>query len=256
MNIFFDPNIAQSYKSNSQRARVLTEYWASTNLYCPACQHDSLEQLRDNTRVSDFVCAQCSEPFQLKSQQKPIGDKILDSAYQPMLQAIRANRAPNFFVLHYDSPHFCVENLLLIPRHFISASCIEARQPLSRSARRAGWVGCLINITRVPTQARIFLVKKKVVQPLSKVSSQYATFQFLNRRDWRSRGWTADVLACIDKLGKREFTLQEVYAFEETLRVFHPGNFHIRDKIRQQLQVLRDHDIVSFSSRGFYRRID
>ena len=255
MHISFDPKIAQSYKSNSQKARVLTEHWASTNLYCPACQHDSLEQLRNNTRVSDFVCAQCSESFQLKSQQKPIGDKILDSAYQPMLQAIRANRAPNFFVLHYDSTHFCVENLLLIPRHFISASCIEARQPLSASARQAGWVGCLINITQVPAQARIFLVKKKIVQPPSKVSGQYATFRFLNKKDWRSRGWTADVLACIDKLEKREFTLREVYAFEERLRSLHPGNFHIRDKIRQQLQALRDNDILSFSSRGFYRMI-
>lgn len=254
MNISFDPSVAQSYKSNSQRARVLTENWASRNLYCPACKNENLEQLQDNTKVFDFICTRCSESFQLKSQQKPIGGKVVDSAYQPMLQAIRENRTPNFFLLHYDPLDLCVENLLLIPRHFVSTSCIEARQPLSEPARRAGWVGCLINITRVPSQARIFIVKKRIAELPSQVSKQYSVFRFLNKRDWRLRGWTADVLACIDKFGKREFTLQEVYGFEKELRLRHPGNFHVRDKIRQQLQVLRDHRILSFSSRGHYKK--
>ncbi|MHA2064423.1 MAG: Dam-replacing domain protein [Candidatus Thorarchaeota archaeon] len=68
----------------------------------------------------------------------------------------------------------------------------------------------------------------------------------------RSRGWTSDVLRCVRKLGKSEFSLQEMYDFEEELRELHPKNRHIRPKIRQQLQVLRDQGVVRFIERGRY----
>jgi type II restriction enzyme len=32
----------------------------------------------------------------------------------------------------------------------------------------------------------------------------------------------------------------DIYAFTRELEQLHPGNRHVRDKIRQQLQVLRD----------------
>jgi len=37
------------------------------------------------------------------------------------------------------------------------------------------------------------------------------------------------------------------------LAKLHPKNKHIPDKIRQQLQVLRDHGIIEFLGRGEYR---
>ena len=37
-----------------------------------------------------------------------------------------------------------------------------------------------------------------------------------------------------------EFSNEDIYAFERELETLHPGNRHIRDKIRQQLQILRD----------------
>jgi hypothetical protein len=43
----------------------------------------------------------------------------------------------------------------------------------------------------------------------------------------------------------------EVYAFASELEKLHPGNRHIKDKIRQQLQVLRDAGI--FNSTGARR---
>lgn len=171
-----------------------------------------------------------------------------------MVQAVRKNRAPNFFLLHYDPLRLFVQNLLLIPRYFISASCIEARHPLSVTARRAGYVGCLINLSQVPEQGRIFLVRERTIRPAREVGTRYRRFQFLNNRDWRSRGWTADVLACLDRLGKPQFALHDVYAFEDELKALHPGNFHTRDKIRQQLQVLRDHGMLTFLGGGRYKR--
>jgi len=52
------------------------------------------------------------------------------------------------------------------------------------------------------------------------------------------RGWTLDVLQVVQSLGKMEFTLGEVYAHAGSLAKLHPQNRHVRDKIRQQLQVL------------------
>lgn len=77
---------------------------------------------------------------------------------------------------------------------------------------------------------------------------------FLNEaKDVVARGWLLDVMRCIDRLGKPEFTLQEVYTFENELRRIYPDNKHIREKIRQQLQLLRDKGFLDFVERGQYR---
>jgi type II restriction enzyme len=44
----------------------------------------------------------------------------------------------------------------------------------------------------------------------------------------------------IDSFNKKEFSLSDVYAFEEDLKLLHPENNNIKPKIRQQLQFLRD----------------
>ncbi len=47
-----------------------------------------------------------------------------------------------------------------------------------------------------------------------------------------------------------EFTLAEVYARGTALARLHHGNVRVRDKIRQQLQRLRDPGLVEFLARG------
>ena len=73
-------------------------------------------------------------------------------------------------------------------------------------------------------------------------------------RDMRtsSRGWLNDVLSAVGKIGKREFSLVEVYACERELAKLHPDNRHVKDKIRQQLQLLRDNGILDFIGHGKY----
>jgi len=60
-------------------------------------------------------------------------------------------------------------------------------------------------------------------------------------------------MLCVEKIGHKEFSLDEMYAFENDLSKKHPDNRHIKDKIRQQLQVLRDKGYLEFTSRGNYR---
>jgi type II restriction enzyme len=68
-------------------------------------------------------------------------------------------------------------------------------------------------------------------------------------------GWKRDVFQCLTQIQGKEFSLDDVYSFEARLRVRHPGNLHVRDKIRQQLQYLRDLGVVEFLGNGRYRRL-
>jgi len=61
------------------------------------------------------------------------------------------------------------------------------------------------------------------------------------------------VLNIVRGLGRREFTLAEVYAEEATLARLHPQNRFVRPKIRQQLQCLRELGIIEFLGGGSYR---
>jgi type II restriction enzyme len=60
-------------------------------------------------------------------------------------------------------------------------------------------------------------------------------------------------MKCVDAIGKHDFQLDDVYAFEAELSRLYPENRHVRQKIRQQLQVLRDRGYLDFVSRGYYR---
>jgi hypothetical protein len=55
----------------------------------------------------------------------------------------------------------------------------------------------------------------------------------------------------------------EIHAYEPDLKALHPENRHVRDKIRQQLQVLRDRGLPALSlsngltnpRRGIWHRV-
>ncbi|WP_370627362.1 hypothetical protein [Brevundimonas sp. PAMC22021] len=69
-----------------------------------------------------------------------------------------------------------------------------------------------------------------------------------------ARGWLLAVMKAVEAVGRPEFTLADVYAHEAALAALYPGNNHVRPKIRQQLQVLRDRGWLAFNGRGVYRR--
>jgi len=245
--------VVAAYESPSQRARVLTETWTGENLYCPACPSDSLESVPTGKRVVDFVCVRCDERYQLKSQNHPFGVRVLDSAYEPKVQALRRGTIPNFLFLHYDPARFVVLNLFVVPKYFMSESVIEQRRPLSERARRRGWIGSTILLGNLPPDARIPIIEDGQEVQKSVVRNLWSQFLFLQGQTVHSRGWLADVLACVRQLDKGIFTLADVYAFENQLAKLHPRNKHIKPKIRQQLQILRDHGVVGFLGKGTYQ---
>lgn len=67
------------------------------------------------------------------------------------------------------------------------------------------------------------------------------------------RGWTLDVLNAIRRLGKTEFTTTDTYVFIRELEELHPDNHRVREKIRQQLQVLRERNLLLHIDRNRWR---
>jgi type II restriction enzyme len=240
-----------TYKSPSQIARVVTENWGQSNLYCAACDEDRLSPANNNTHAFDFECRHCCARYQLKSSRTKPRNRIVDSVYATMRAAIESDNTPNLLALHY-SDRWTVVNLLLIPSFCFSLTAIEKRKPLAETARRAGWIGCNILLGAIAPDAKIPIIDETRVSSRNEVRARYTDIKGLKSLTPSVRGWTLDVLNCARSLDRRRFSLAEMYGFEEQLSSLYPSNRNIRPKIRQQMQVLRDLGFLRFVSRGEY----
>ncbi len=253
MNLSFKTQLADGYNSPSQIVRVLSEAWVKSTVYCPNCGADNICRHRDNQPVLDFYCETCREDYELKSKRNTLGKKLVDGAYDAKMKSIASGEGPNFFALSYDAAQWRVNDFIVIPKHFFVPDVIEKRKPLSKKAKRAGWVGCNINIAMLPESGKVHLVRQGSVQPKLQVMAAWQKVLFLkSSRNSEARGWLLDIMKCIEWLRKDNFALSEIYAFEEHLKLQHPDNAHVKDKIRQQLQILRDRGYLKFLGNGHY----
>lgn len=170
-----------------------------------------------------------------------------------MLKAIEQELTPNLLLLRYSVLSPIVSDLEFIPNFALTKSSLEQREPLSVTARRAGWIGCNILLANIPPDARIAIIKSGCITPPPVVRAQYRSTVPLSQIAAAKRGWTLDVLNILRNLGRPRFSLQDVYAHEPQLAALHPANLNVRPKIRQQLQVLRHLGLVEFLSAGQYR---
>jgi type II restriction enzyme len=248
-------DVAKDYSSRSQQIRVISEYWVHKSIFCPNCG-DNLKSFERNKPVADFYCLQCSEEYELKSKQGVIGKKIVNGAYFTMIERLESNNNPNFFFLTYNKTTLEIRNFLAIPKYFFIPDIIEKRKPLSISARRAGWVGCNIVVNNIPDFGKIFYIQNGVVRNRDDVLYKWSRTEFVkSAHNIETKGWMLDVILCVEKIQKKEFSLDEVYKFELYLKTKHLSNNNIRAKIRQQLQFLRDRKIIEFIGRGKYKMV-
>jgi type II restriction enzyme len=125
---------------------------------------------------------------------------------------------------------------------------------LAKTAHRAGWIGCNINISTIPQNCKISIVKSGIIRDKTAVLKEYEEIKSLQIDNIDSRGWMLDVLFCISMIANDTFNLEQVYRFEKALSEKHPDNKFIKAKIRQQLQVLRDKGYLEFVERGIYKK--
>lgn len=255
MNLKMDAHIAEQYTNQSQKIRVMTEYWVGQNLYCPYCGDIKISQFENNRPVADFECSNCKEQYELKSKNGSITNKINDGAYRTMIKRVESINNPNFFFMQYARSDLRIKNFILVPKYFFSKEIIEQRKPLAKTAKRAGWVGCNILLNQVPKEGKIFIVKDEVQESIDTVIKQVKKTEFISAYKLENRGWILDVLNCIQQIEGKHFNLEQMYQFEQKLAIKYPENKHIKEKIRQQLQILRDKGLITFDGRGHYSKL-
>jgi len=247
-----NPVLALGYTSRSQQARKITEGWIARNGYCLRCDCDRLTPTTANTQTRDFTCQQCSHGYELKSKLGRFSSKVLDGAYGAMLNTIREGRTPTFLLLEYSSS-WSVDGLRAIHHSLITETAVQARKPLSASARRAGWTGCNIVLPAIAIQGQIPLLVGGSPIPRHLPRHAFAKLEQLSALSANKRTWAAAILRFTERMNQT-FTLQDIYRYEQEIQQMFPNNGHIRPKVRQQLQVLRDAGLLTFLGGGRYEK--
>lgn len=251
METLLNPKIANQYKSLSQKIRMMTEFWVDNEIFCPNCGVN-IKNYENNRPAADFYCPNCSEEYELKSKKDKIGKKIIDGAYKTMIERLQSANNPNFFFLNYGVKNYEVLNFAVIPKHFFVPEIIIKRNQGIKN--RPNYIMCSIDLAGIPKSGKIFYIKNKEVENKEKILESWQKTLFLREsKKTELKGWILDIMNCIDKLEKQEFTLDEMYSFENLLNQKHPNNKHIKDKIRQQLQFLRDKGYLEFKGSGKYK---
>ncbi|MBN9316541.1 MAG: restriction endonuclease [Devosia sp.] len=242
------------FDSGSQQARVWTERWVADWMFCTNCGAPRLSQFPANSPVADFFCPECSDQYEVKAKNgKSFGNSVADGAYDTKIARLTSNTNPNLLLLGYDKAAREVRNVCVVPKHFFVPEIIQRRKPLAETARRAGWVGSNILLSQVPEVGRIYVLRNGQPERRETILAKWQQTLFLRNQSVEARGWLLDVMKAVEAIGRPEFSLEDVYAFEGRLQLIYPNNNNVRPKIRQQLQVLRDSGYLDFVGRGQYR---
>lgn len=248
---FLDTSIIDWYKSNSQKARVMTEPWALKNIFCPNCWNE-ISKYPNNKAVADFYCEKCNEDYELKSwKTEKFSNTVMDGSYKTMIERLESSTNPNFFVLQYNK-NLEVLNYIAIPKYFIRPEDIIPRKKWIPN--RPDYIMCNISMKWIPESWKVFYIKNWESISKKEILQEWNKTIFLKeKKNIESKGWILDIMKCIEMLHKKDFTLQEIYNFEPILKQKYPNNNFIKDKIRQQLQFLRNKWYLEFVSNGKYR---
>jgi len=253
MDLVLNKDLAKQYNNNSQKIRVISELWTEKNIFCPNCG-SSIKNLENNKKVSDFLCEKCFENYEQKASQKKFQGKVVSSEYKTIVERLSSKNRPHFFFLHYLINDYSVNDFFVVPKYFFIPEIIEKRKALSENARRKGWVGSYILFSKIPNSGKIYYVENGKEFSKKEILAKWQKIAFLEDvKKSELKGWILDIMNCIDSLNKKEFFLQDIYDFESDLKIIHPENKHIKDKIRQQLQFLRDKNYLDFIGQGRYK---
>jgi type II restriction enzyme len=212
-----------------------------------------VRQFPANRKLADFHCEKCAEQFELKAQKGRFGRTVSDGAYGAKMERLASDTSPNLVLMNYDLTRFAVTDLFFVPKQFFVPAIIRERPPLAAHARRAGWIGSNILLSEVPESGKVWFVRGGEAMPRRAVLERWRSTLFLRSARPAARGWLIEVMRCVEDLKLPAFSLADVYDFEDRLAAIYPGNRHVRPKIRQQLQVLRDAGFLEFLGRGRYR---
>lgn len=120
---------------------------------CPICNEKALVKYKANEKSKDVKCEHCASQIQIKAtthtKKECASLKLLGAEYKTTCSSIKENTV-HYIVVLYSSVGdiYTVNDMLFIDRADINESCVIPRNPLSSTARRAGWQGCMLVFDR------------------------------------------------------------------------------------------------------------
>ena len=173
-----------------------------------------VSHFENNRPVADFFCPSCKEEYELKSKSASISNKINDGAYNTMIERITSINNQIFSLCTIIKLVYRLKILLWYQNISFHRYIIEKRKPLAETARRAGWTGCNILLNRIPNEGRIYIVQNEKEISVKKIMEKVHRTEFLRGSKLETRGWMLDVLNCVNIIEDRDFTLEQMYSFE------------------------------------------
>ncbi|MGB7749287.1 MAG: hypothetical protein WBN75_18595 [Verrucomicrobiia bacterium] len=124
------------------------------------------------------------------------------------------------------------------------------------NAAQRGWTLDVLNIVRQLVESRrrgheSLAGKSEIVQSLL-TSAPTGDLSCLGSGE-RNLAESKVLRGPSERARASQFTTTDAYAFTRELEKLHPDNRHVRDKIRQQLQMLRDAGLLLHVERGVWR---
>lgn len=115
---------------------------------CPICNDKTLIKYNMNQKSKDVKCEKCSSQIQIKAtkncKKSHSSLKLLGAEYNTTRLSIKENI--HYLVVLYSvaGDKYIINNIYFIDHANINEDCIIPRKPLSSTAKRAGWQGCML----------------------------------------------------------------------------------------------------------------
>ena len=121
---------------------------------CPGCKRSerTLRRLPTNFKCADVICDFCGYLAQVKTKSvrgalpDECPSRILGAAWAPQLARMNAGIYFSLFIVLADSPGMM--SIFFLPRDLQVPDMFVPRKPLSAAAKRAGWQGYMIDLSR------------------------------------------------------------------------------------------------------------
>lgn len=141
------PTSKQSLGTRGER--VVAKY-----VRCPGCKRPerTFRTLPANFKCADVVCDFCGYLAQVKT--KSIKGKLPDECPQRIMGAAWGPQSARMDAGIYFSLYIVVENelgkavIFFLPRDLQTREMFESRAPLGPDAKRAGWIGFMIDTSK------------------------------------------------------------------------------------------------------------
>ncbi len=126
---------------------------------CPTCgRQRHLKPLRKNFPTVDLICKFCGHLAQVKAATLRRGHEqptiVLGAAWTPVREQIEAGIFHDLYVAGYRDGRLVRIERISAETLAAHPQVIKPRNPLSATARRAGWQGLIYDLTGLPDEAR------------------------------------------------------------------------------------------------------